>query len=207
MAVLAPTLRVHRDEYINIKWPHRPRGLDGWIGDEAHQQRHSDHNPNSRGRVDATDTDSTQPPPPATPIHVPTVIASQLIHPSTHYVIHDRRIMDADDLFMPHVYSGLNPHKYHIHRSIRQTAKAETSTVKYKFILAPMSWGLLKLGSKGNQVKELQAYLIGWGYAVAIDGDFGKKTDAAVRAFQKAHGLHVDGEVGPFTRWQLRPFK
>ncbi|HIO22256.1 MAG TPA: peptidoglycan-binding protein [Nitrospirales bacterium] len=29
-----------------------------------------------------------------------------------------------------------------------------------------------------------------------IDGIFGKQTDRAVRAFQKQHGMPVDGKVG-----------
>jgi putative peptidoglycan binding protein len=206
MAKLAKTLRILRDDNINIKWPKRPRNNDGWIGDEWHQQRNSDHNPNKRDTVDAIDADSTQPPAPATPIHVPTVIASMIMHPSTHYVIHNSRIMDADDRFMPHVYTGTNPHKKHIHDSVRQSGLAENSTVVYKFIKKPMNWLLLKRNSKGNQVKELQAYLIGWGYAVSVDGDFGAKTEAAVRAFQKRMKIQVDGQVGPATRWKLRPF-
>lgn len=207
MAKLAKTLRILRDDNLNIKWPHRPRVMDGWIGDEEHQQRKSDHNPNRRDTVDATDTDTTQPPAPATPIHVATVIAAMIMHPSTHYVIHRDRIMDADDKYMPHRYTGNNRHLTHIHDSIRQTSAAENSAIVYKFILKPMSWGLLRRGSHGQQVKELQAYLNGYGYALAVDGDFGPKTDAAVHGFQRAKRIEVDGLVGPVTRGKLRPFE
>jgi peptidoglycan hydrolase-like protein with peptidoglycan-binding domain len=34
---------------------------------------------------------------------------------------------------------------------------------------------------------------------VVVDGNFGAKTEAAVRAFQRAHGLLPDGIVGPKT--------
>jgi len=129
------------------------------------------------------------------------------MHPSTHYVIHNSRIMDADDKFMPHAYTGKNKHMTHIHDSVRQSGLAENSLIVYKFILKPMSWGLLKRGSRGNQVKELEAYLIGWGYAVAVTGIFGPKDEAAVKAFQKRMRIQVDGQVGPVTRWKLRPFK
>lgn len=210
MATLAKTLRILRDNNINVKWPSRNRGNDGWIGDEEHEQRKSDHNPNSRGIVDAIDVDTT------TKligtvrygIHVPTVIASMIMHPSTHYVIHRERIMDRDDKFLPHRYNGINRHLTHIHDSIRQYATTENSGTAYKFILAPMSWGLLKRGSSSTQqVKELQAYLIGWGYTVAVDGDFGAKTETALRAFQRDAHIGIDGQAGPVTRAKLRPVK
>lgn len=58
----------------------------------------------------------------------------------------------------------------------------------------------LKRGSKGEDVKELQSGLIKMGYNLGkygSDGDFGSKTDTAVRAFQKKYGLTVDGQFGP----------
>lgn len=57
----------------------------------------------------------------------------------------------------------------------------------------------LARGSKGSAVKELQTALNARGAGLAVDGDFGPKTDAAVRAFQKTNSLVVDGIVGPKT--------
>lgn len=65
---------------------------------------------------------------------------------------------------------------------------------------------VLKKGAKGEQVKALQALLIGYGYKMTnngktygVDGSFGTATDNAVRAYQKANGLTVDGSVGSKT--------
>ena len=58
---------------------------------------------------------------------------------------------------------------------------------------------LIKKGSKGDAVKKLQQILNDKGYKLTVDGDFGDKTDAAVRAYQKANQLEVDGEVGEKT--------
>ena len=60
----------------------------------------------------------------------------------------------------------------------------------------------LKKGSKGEDVKTLQKALIKFGYNVTADGDFGAKTETAVKAFQKSKGLLADGIVGNKT-WQL----
>jgi lysozyme len=58
---------------------------------------------------------------------------------------------------------------------------------------------LLKRGATGKAVERLQRALSTAGHAVAADGDFGPRTDRAVRAFQGAHGLRVDGVAGPAT--------
>ena len=62
-----------------------------------------------------------------------------------------------------------------------------------------------KRGSKGEQVKTIQRILYAMGYkdqngkALAIDGDFGSKTEYALRSFQKSNSLVVDGSCGSAT--------
>ena len=59
---------------------------------------------------------------------------------------------------------------------------------------------ILKKGSEGDQVKALQMLLNANGYICGnVDGDFGAKTDAALRAYQKAKSLTVDGICGAKT--------
>ena len=53
---------------------------------------------------------------------------------------------------------------------------------------------LLKIGSRGQQVKDLQEFL-----GSDADGIFGKGTEAAVKEWQTANGLDADGLVGPAT--------
>lgn len=59
---------------------------------------------------------------------------------------------------------------------------------------------LLKQGSKGSEVREVQRRLKNWGYYNgAVDGVFGKGTKDAVIAFQKKNGIKADGIVGKAT--------
>ena len=63
----------------------------------------------------------------------------------------------------------------------------------------PVTFPTLRKGSKGEYVTLLQTKLIQQGYSLdpyGADGSFGNKTLEAVKAFQKAHGLTVDGVVG-----------
>ena len=53
---------------------------------------------------------------------------------------------------------------------------------------------LLKVGSKGEDVKKLQAKL-----GLTADGSFGPGTEKAVKAWQTANGLKADGIVGDGT--------
>jgi hypothetical protein len=53
---------------------------------------------------------------------------------------------------------------------------------------------ILRLGSKGELVKSLQRFL-----KIVPDGDFGPRTDAAVKTWQANNNLRPDGIVGPKT--------
>lgn len=79
-------------------------------------------------------------------------------------------------------------------------------------IVGPRTWGAIvvtvRAGSRGEAVRGVQYELFvhrdGTGDPRVerhVDGIFGPKTDAAVRPFQKALELKVDGIVGPMT-WQ-----
>lgn len=68
-----------------------------------------------------------------------------------------------------------------------------------------MADGVLRRGEQGTPVRSLQKRLNDLGIhdaqgrAIPVDGDFGARTEEAVRNFQRTHGLEVDGVVGRDT--------
>jgi peptidoglycan hydrolase-like protein with peptidoglycan-binding domain len=74
-------------------------------------------------------------------------------------------------------------------------------------IVGPNTWSALiiqvKRGSQGDAVRAVQEeFRFRAGdpsHALQVDGIFGPNTDAAVRGFQQALGIAVDGIVGPVT--------
>jgi peptidoglycan hydrolase-like protein with peptidoglycan-binding domain len=83
--------------------------------------------------------------------------------------------------------------------------------IRLKNILLEKITKTLRIGSRGEQVKELQQLLIAAGYLDAKqqsgkagdDGIFGSATDAAVKKWQRKVNLDDDGIVGPDTRNKL----
>ena len=68
------------------------------------------------------------------------------------------------------------------------------------------TYTMLSNGSRGDEVKKLQTSLINAGYNVGssgADGIYGANTAAAVKAYQKANGLSVDGIAGDQTLGKL----
>ncbi len=69
---------------------------------------------------------------------------------------------------------------------------------------APVNMPVLRKGSTGAVVKQMQERLAIGGYDVgAIDGSFGNRTEAAVRKLQEASSLPIDGVVGDRTWFEL----
>lgn len=78
-----------------------------------------------------------------------------------------------------------------------KNAAAELQTVGVEETLQA---AVLKQGSSGGEVKQVQKKLKQWGYYKgSVDGVFGAGTKAAVIAFQKKNGLTADGVVGKAT--------
>lgn len=83
----------------------------------------------------------------------------------------------------------------------RAAVRAMTREPGFASLAAP-DGKVLRPGAAGPEVRELQRWLKASGHHPgAIDGKYGTRTTAAVRAFQQAHSpLVVDGKVGAATR-------
>lgn len=62
-----------------------------------------------------------------------------------------------------------------------------------------MAYKTIQYGSSGEEVKKLQKELNKYGYKLDVDGQFGSKTQSAVKDYQKKNNLSVDGIVGNNT--------
>lgn len=198
---------------INGRFPGRNKKSDGWIGDAAHASKASDHNPHvkdgSTGVVTALDVTHDPASGCDAGILADVLVASR--DPRIKYVIWNRRIIAGDPGPSPWTwrkYTGINPHNMHVHVSVRPTKSLydDTSPWAVPGGAAPdtpsapppppaaIKRRLLKHGSRGDDVRFLQKLL-----GIGVDGRFGDDTEAAVRKFQTAHNLMVDGKVGAYT--------
>jgi hypothetical protein len=192
---LAPSLAVLRSE-INARWPGRDRASDGTIGDAAHQASTSDHNPNSRGSVDAMDVDEDG-------VDFGVIFAAIKRHPSARYVIYERTLYHRLRGWRPEAYSGTNPHDHHFHISIDQTRTAEQDTRSWGLLTTTGGIMLPKFGDEGEEVRYWQRMLAAVGESFpkyGLDGKFGSEMTAAVLSwFRKQGGTGFDGRR--ITSW------
>ncbi|MDF8263212.1 peptidoglycan-binding protein [Luteipulveratus flavus] len=79
-------------------------------------------------------------------------------------------------------------------------AEPAQAAVRFCSSITPVSQRpTLRAGDTGWCVQNLQSRLNSRGAALTVDHDFGSKTLAAVKAFQRSAGLQVDGVVGAKT--------
>ena len=70
-------------------------------------------------------------------------------------------------------------------------------SVAFLLLPAAADAAAFRLGDHGDAVADIQRALAASGYDITVDGDFGPATEAALRSYQKEHGLEVDGLAGP----------
>lgn len=99
-------------------------------------------------------------------------------------------------------YNGPNYRKYAYDTKMRDAYEAFGGSVTVS-----KASGMIRMGSKGAAVREIQALLVRAGYSIKVDGDYGPATKDAVRMFQSLHELEADGVVGPKTMAALNTLK
>jgi hypothetical protein len=191
-------------EQVNSLTPGRSHSDDGTIGDERHQSRSSDHNPWVRdgGEGVVTAMDLTHDPRGGFDSYKFADMLKANADSRIKYIISNRRIWNPSvgDSWRP--YHGANPHDHHVHISVKSDKGYYDSTAPWLISLAPKDPGapatpnrpVLGRGSVGDDVRYLQTLL-----KVKVDGEFGEGLEHAVKVFQAAHGLVVDGRVGRYT--------
>ena len=195
---LAPSLVQLRDE-VNARWPRRPKGSDGTVGDTSHSARASDHNPNVRDSVNAFDI--TYP-----GVDPKVIIAAVSKHPAGNYVIFNRKIYRRNNGWKAEPYSGPSPHTEHLHVSILQTVAAEQSKAKWLAVVpvrpvrkplpAYPGKSAFQVRDTGEHIKVLQR-----GVGTNVTGVMSVADKNKVKSFQRVRPLlwPADGVVGPKT--------
>lgn len=150
--VLIPCLVRLRSEFDVIA-PDRDRASDGTIGDKAHRQRVSDHNPDETGAVPIRDADRAE------EVHAidvdddlrtPGLTMEAVVQfllarcrsgqeNRLRYVIYNRRIWEASNGWRQRAYVGDNPHTEHAHFSGSYDTAREADTRSWHLEDTPMA--------------------------------------------------------------------
>lgn len=147
VSMLTPGMK-NLGNQINKRWPKRDGTSDGAIGDYAHTQEHSDHNPDdtskhnaswdsdsdNKSEVRAIDIDNDLGEP---GMNMQDVIDHLRTLPNLgsvlRYMIYNRKMYHVDNNFKPTTYTGSSPHTEHAHFSGAWTQSAdENTTFNYK---------------------------------------------------------------------------
>lgn len=192
---------------VGAKAPNRSKSADGSIGDQAHRARKSEHNPNAAGVVRAIDI--THDPAGGFDSYRFAEMLRVKADPRIYYIISNGKIANPGQPWRK--YTGSNPHDHHVHISVAASPDLYDDARDWDIgdvhhvvpdpaiVTTPPTKPIVEnpfllKGARGDAVARLQRLL-----KIEDDGVFGPKTDAAVKAFQRAHKLVVDGKVGVYT--------
>jgi hypothetical protein len=140
------------DEFDAIA-PQRDKSSDGWIGDAAHADKTSDHNPDETGKVPVYDIDKLN------EVHAIDVdvtlrqtdltmekVVQHLLkrcrsgaEKRLRYIIYNRRIWAASNGWRQEEYDGANPHTQHAHFSLSYDTNREASRASWELEDIPVS--------------------------------------------------------------------
>lgn len=140
MPVLVPSLVVLRATFNDL-YPYRDRRSDGWIGDLAHQARHSDHNPDGLGNVHAIDIDTDLGDGGRLGDYVDFIVnrCASGAEKRLTYVIYDRQIASATHEWVWRNYTATkDPHIGHAHFSASHEPKRENDKSSWHLEDVPM---------------------------------------------------------------------
>jgi len=219
----AVTLR----DQINKKWPKRDRRSDGWIGDLAHQNRSSDHNPDARGYVHALDIDHNmgagedrRSGANAQKLADELIAYARRGTPGSErlkYVIYNNQIASGTYKDRYWVWrKGNYGHTQHIHISFTNTGESDGRKFTLPIFGSSAGAGImddnrvtkpgfpgkerLKHGQRNESVRRLQKQLISRGYKIpaGATGYYGDQTRAAVKSlYHRMKKNHHGRDVGP----------
>lgn len=215
--VLTRGLTTVRAEF-NTVFPGRDKTSDGSVGDLAHQQGPSGHNPDITGRPEYADGDSKDEVRaidvdrdlvPGSSVDWMERVIQYLVNRARsggyipfRYMIYKGRIWSRSDGWQTREYTGENKHDKHAHFSgdYTQTADEWTGSLGLVSLTGEEDSMFTKYKASGDVVRYLQYRLHNLGYDVGtVDGDYGDKTAAALAAAVKAFNAKViDGKTyGP----------
>lgn len=83
--------------------------------------------------------------------------------------------------------------------STPEAVLADESNVVSAKLVDLLGSRIVREGARGSDVKAVQNALRAAGHTLVADGEYGRMTSMAVRAFQATYNLNADGEVGPAT--------
>jgi hypothetical protein len=126
---------------VDDSYSDRDRSSDGWVGDQRHASRPSDHNPDAEGIVRAIDIDrdlSGKAKPDLMPDLADQLrLCAKRGDKRISYIIFDGRIASSKKSWAWRPYDGSNKHNHHCHISFTKKGDADGS-----FFNVPMIGGI-----------------------------------------------------------------